>query len=346
MISDKEVDLYVHWERSAGRVVVGSEGRYRIIHQGKRNGGPGPDYLGATVAFPDGSVRCGDVEIHLESADWRRHGHRWDPRYRNVMIHVVATRSLEGAIQHQWRIIPTIPFPRGGKHPETPCETIGAPLRHFPTYTEFLQTLATQRWWRRMAEWREYDKGGILRALSRRIGPGKYGLDLVKTWEDTILEEKDEFSFLSTVLNSLLCESTDASRKELPGRTVALSALAFRYLSKPEDLWGWSLGDVEQMADDLKRAGFPTTTRSFWIEVVGNWLLPYGEAEGGRESFKEWYRLPIGWTYGRVKQHVTRLGLKKPITFGEQQGLLEWVESLCQAAECDYCPVTGASSEF
>jgi hypothetical protein len=77
--------------------------------------------------------------------------------------------------------------------------------------------------------------------------------------------------------------------------------------------------------------------------VVGNWLLPYSEVAGENERLEEWYHLPIGWTYGRVKQHINRLGLQNPANFGEQQGMLEWAESLCQMAECDYCPVVGAN---
>lgn len=346
MISDREVDLYAHWEHSAGRVVVGPEGRYRIIHQGKRNGGPGPDYMGATVAFPDGSVRQGDVEIHLKGQDWSRHGHRWDPRYSDVMIHVVATGSLEAVIQNEWRMIPTIPCPRDGDLSQPPCETAPSSLRHFRAYAEFLRTLATQRWWRRIAEWRDYDKWGVLRALSRRIGPGQYRTDLVRIWHNMILEEADLFAFLKAVLDRLSFDRAGAIRREVPGRTAALSMFAFRYLSSPESIMKWSLEDVDQAFRDLMREDFPVPTRSFLIEVTGNWLLPLSEVEGKRDRLEEWYHLPLGWTYSRVKQQINRLGLPKPTTYGEQQGLLEWVESLCQMTACDYCPVAGASSDF
>ena len=50
----------------------------------------GPDFMNATlrVGGRPGRVLKGDVEVHIRPADWRRHGHTADPRYRRVVAHV------------------------------------------------------------------------------------------------------------------------------------------------------------------------------------------------------------------------------------------------------------------
>jgi hypothetical protein len=54
-------------------------------------GSAGPDYANAVVAFDEGEVVRGDVELHLHAADWSRHGHDRDHAYDRVILHVVCT---------------------------------------------------------------------------------------------------------------------------------------------------------------------------------------------------------------------------------------------------------------
>jgi hypothetical protein len=60
----------------------------RVISPGWWNDVEGPDFLGAQIQF-GGTVRTGDVEIHLDHLGWRQHGHHRDPRYENVILEVV-----------------------------------------------------------------------------------------------------------------------------------------------------------------------------------------------------------------------------------------------------------------
>ncbi len=344
VVSDREADLYVRWERSAGRNLWGLGGSYRIIHQGKRNGGAGPDFLGAAIVFPDGRMRRGDIEIHLRREGWRHHGHRWDPRYRQVILHVISAGSLEAVTQEQWRVVPTVSLPTEPALSQSPCETIPLALSGFRARADFLHTLAMQRWWRRSADWNDRDSRDVLETLARRLGPDHHRLALVNLWLALLPGEGDLFSFLSGIMTRLPFGISGGIRKELPGRVVLLSALAFACRRQPRALAAWSLEDARQLVRDLRAGGWPTPTRAFLIEMVGNWLLPLGSAKTGSDRFDEWYRLPLGWSYGRVRRHVERLGLQSPSNFGQQQGLLEWIESLCQPAECDCCPVAGIVS--
>lgn len=60
----------------------------QIERAGMHNHHQGPDFLEATVRI--GTTKwIGNVELHLCSSDWHRHGHNGDPNYANVILHVV-----------------------------------------------------------------------------------------------------------------------------------------------------------------------------------------------------------------------------------------------------------------
>lgn len=58
-----------------------------VLDPGQWNLEPGPDFLRAVIRLGD-ALRCGDVEIHVDGADWGRHGHARDPAYNGVVLHV------------------------------------------------------------------------------------------------------------------------------------------------------------------------------------------------------------------------------------------------------------------
>jgi len=59
-----------------------------ILEKGVRNYDAGPDFLDALVRI-DAELFRGDVEIHSIAGDWYAHGHHNDPRYNNVVLHIV-----------------------------------------------------------------------------------------------------------------------------------------------------------------------------------------------------------------------------------------------------------------
>lgn len=64
-----------------GRVV-------EVIYGGHEWGGPGPDIQDAIVSFAGGPAQHGDIEVHLDPADWTRHGHAGDKAYAGVILHI------------------------------------------------------------------------------------------------------------------------------------------------------------------------------------------------------------------------------------------------------------------
>lgn len=86
---EREAFLSSWWGMAAGATVSSPSGAvYTIRYPGRLNGSAGPDYRGAVL--DDGSrTLLGDVELHVHSSDWRRHGHDSDHAYDGVVLHVV-----------------------------------------------------------------------------------------------------------------------------------------------------------------------------------------------------------------------------------------------------------------
>lgn len=65
-----------------------SGSQLRILSHGTINTDSGPDFFDARVTI-DGQFWSGNIEMHLRSSDWTKHGHSQDKAYDNVILHVV-----------------------------------------------------------------------------------------------------------------------------------------------------------------------------------------------------------------------------------------------------------------
>jgi hypothetical protein len=79
-----------------GHKLTTHDGAPIIVHSpGTWNLESGPDFRNADLTIARRRVK-GDVELHLDPDGWRLHGHAQDPRYDNVILHVVLKARQKG----------------------------------------------------------------------------------------------------------------------------------------------------------------------------------------------------------------------------------------------------------
>ena len=88
----KEKYLHYLWQNKLlpyHQMTLLSGESFAVIYPGDYNENEsGPDFFNAQIQI-DGLVWNGNVELHVRSSDWYRHGHQFDPAYSNVILHVV-----------------------------------------------------------------------------------------------------------------------------------------------------------------------------------------------------------------------------------------------------------------
>jgi hypothetical protein len=77
-----------------------------IFSAGLHNSDAGPDFQNARIRIGN-TEWAGNVELHLSSSDWQKHGHSTDNSYNSVILHVVY-RDDEPLILSNGRRVPTL----------------------------------------------------------------------------------------------------------------------------------------------------------------------------------------------------------------------------------------------
>ncbi len=115
------------WRRSQGRKLRTTDGRrLSVIYPGRPAPGHGPDFRDALVEL-DGQQVAGPVEVHRTPAAWAAHGHRTDPAYHDVILHVVGREHPEA--QGAERELPTVVLDGRAAEATARRPVTGAPLR-------------------------------------------------------------------------------------------------------------------------------------------------------------------------------------------------------------------------
>ena len=83
-----------YFDKAELRTADGQE--IQVLRPGHRNADAGPDFLNARLRLDDVEW-TGAVEIHLRASDWARHNHQIDPKYDQVILHVVGRHDAEVA---------------------------------------------------------------------------------------------------------------------------------------------------------------------------------------------------------------------------------------------------------
>lgn len=65
-----------------------------VVHPGTQNFDAGPDFLDARIRIGN-TTWAGNVELHIRTSDWYRHRHTYNPRYKNIILHVVYDHDVQ-----------------------------------------------------------------------------------------------------------------------------------------------------------------------------------------------------------------------------------------------------------
>ena len=77
-----------------------------IIQPGSLNTDAGPDFFDARIRI-NNTLWAGNIEMHVNSSDWGKHGHQHDERYQNIILHVVYNDD-EPVLLKNGQAIPTL----------------------------------------------------------------------------------------------------------------------------------------------------------------------------------------------------------------------------------------------
>lgn len=82
--------------------------RLQILSPGRHNHNEGPDFLDIAILL-EGTIIIGDAEVHNKASEWFAHSHQLDPKYRNVILHIVMAMDAPGIENFETLVIdPTI----------------------------------------------------------------------------------------------------------------------------------------------------------------------------------------------------------------------------------------------
>ena len=92
-IFNKEKDFYQVWNNFCEQKLYLKDSKLKGIEPGILNEIEGPDFQGAEFELYEKIYR-GDVEIHKDCTEWKKHGHHLDQRYDRVVLHLVASKDF------------------------------------------------------------------------------------------------------------------------------------------------------------------------------------------------------------------------------------------------------------
>lgn len=131
-----------------------------VIFPGKKNSNAGPDFEEARIRIGD-TLLVGNVELHIRTSDWNKHGHDSDSSYQNIILHVVFRDDTPGLTKFPklelYEHIPAYVLDQYTNLIQTTQPIACArQLGHVPSLIKesWLNRLLAERWEQKLGEWK------------------------------------------------------------------------------------------------------------------------------------------------------------------------------------------------
>ncbi len=350
-LSERELAHIWEGQRFPAEALATRDGqRLRVVYRGRAAGGPGPDYRDAIIAAPPGLLQ-GDVELHVRSSDFRRHGHHRDAAYDGVALHVVFWQDEGGqTLLASGRTVPVVALGDwvAGRARELrawlerpalwqePCRTSIARLGAAAAGAA-LDGLGDERFRAKAA------------AFARRLSCQPAGEALWQGLLEALGYGGDRRAFRALAerlswaeLRALIMPwpapaRADEARRRLAARFAARGLL---------DL----LTPLRQPAADTRKALERALTVPGAIgpgraqEILANAVLPMASVYGGgvlaRAAAEVYAGLPLPVRYGAVRHLHRAVGDRLEMSARRQQGMLQLLRQYCTQGGCGRCPLS------
>jgi len=363
----READLAARWLAGMWRgATLQSEGgeAYRVVFEGRRGGGAGPDFRNAVLVRADGVQVYGDIELHLRPAGWYAHGHANDPRYNGLALHVVLRRGASDPAETPLASGRTVPLVVLGElatassvdaYGRWPCADLATP-GNTSALTERLHAAG-------MARFHEHatQMAGALRTAK----PSPRGWDSANRTLWLALAEalgygRDRATLRGLGELLLANPSTSLEHLSLPGveriRARGLLAWYARWQGASAGPWaaieaaiqsGETRHAVQALLATLRVVEYGAVSPSRAAIVAVNVALPFGAAlatirgdtalaSRAQAVYRAWPGLPSNQI---VREMARTLGLARlPRGAVAQQGLQHLWQHACREKQCGRCP--------
>ncbi len=109
----KEEFLWYLWSNKLiKQPIITAEGEpFLIMEPGILNTNAGPDFFNAKVKIGS-TIWAGNVEVHVKASDWNKHGHQYDRKYNNIILHLVYENDVH-IVNSKGKSIPTLELRNG-----------------------------------------------------------------------------------------------------------------------------------------------------------------------------------------------------------------------------------------
>lgn len=337
-----------------------------LLEHGERNRHDGPDVCGTVLVSSEGLLK-GDVEFHLREREWNYHGHHTNPRYRNVILHVIMTVDASRCKNADGRAVSAVVVPEVTVRKLSPntCPLEGE-ISSETVLTE-LWPLAIIRWQEKVSATRETAKkcGGFRQAFYEStfwaLGLKGNEESFLRLSQLSPLSELESLGDVERIRERLLHVSGLRTADSQNGNSFIWRRCGIRPAAHPEKrvefgaavadklLTGWApWSDPEHgtFPDLFRLFGKVLLGRSWCCEWIGNVIVPFQAAwqknSAGKvnELIEKWWTLKSGQSYGKLdRQFLGHLSTRLLKSFGVQQGLLALQLRYCDEKLCELCPL-------